>query len=544
MSNHQTSKTPLTRTLTTFMRTALTTRVTKFLTGREQFGALSTSRQGHYLSLRGASWLALTALLLLAYPAMGEDATAVTDIADIKDNKGVQEAIPSDTTTPTDLTATPRETTSATWLWEAKPVRVVTPETNASKYTAWNQAPSVAPTLSPGQGSSNTPEALKQATDRADGGRETTAFSSTVTRPITQPSTPASTPSVTLTLWCDTHYPEAVMESLAREALRLSRIPHLRLTVVFAGLPGRLVNHQPDEVRQRANATLKPLQAAGIGITIDPPTLRHWRRVWANVNGITERGDRTNPHPTSASTATSGNTPDREDAQDPQACEATTSLNIGPLPRLPLLVVEVSGVGSNSPSHPSTAATATTATMATTATTTTTENVVLVEGATSLEVALGRLLNQIPQTASELAFFSGLEAVLGERTEGPSPRTASGSGFSKASPTSPTSLFPSLTFQSPRDWAHGEREALALTRQLGVPAGVLATLTDSYAHWGEQGEHEDGVNPSSVALRATLRALHRGDSLARETGTERQERLRQRGALALESEWVGGNVDD
>lgn len=541
MSNHQTSKTPLTRTLRPLMRTMLTTRVTEPLTGREQFGALSTSRQGHYLSLRGASWLALTALLLLAYPAMGEDATAVTDIADIKDNKGVQEAIPSDTTTPTVLTATTRGTASSSWLWEAKPVRVVHPEMNATKDTVREQATSVAPTLSSGQGSSHAPEALHPDTDRASGGRETTAFPSPVTHPITQPYTPASTPSVTLTLWCDTHYPEGVMESFAREALRLSRIPHLRLTVVFAGLPGRLVNHQPDEVRQRANATLKPLQAAGIGITIDPPTLRHWRRVWTTVNGITEQGDRTNLHPTSASTATSGNPPDREDAQDAMACDATTSLNIGPLPRLPLLVVEVSGVGSSRPSHP---ATATTGSTATTATSATTANVVLVEGATSLEVALGRLLNQIPQTASELAFFSGLEAVLGERAEAPSSRTERGSGFSMASPTSPASplsLFSSLTFQSPRDWAHGESEALALTRQLGVPAGVLATLTDSYAN---RGEHEDGVNPSGVALRATLRALHRGDPLARETGSERLMRLRQRGALALESEWVGGNVDD
>ncbi|MDY3115544.1 MAG: hypothetical protein SOR95_06190 [Sutterella sp.] len=472
------------------------------------------------------------ALLMLAYPAMGEDMKAITTVTD---NKGVQEAIPSDTTPSTVITA-PNDTASTQWLWEAKPVRVVMPETNATKNTAREQATTVAPTLSPDQVSSNAPEALNPDTNRADSGREKTVFPSPNAEPITQPSTP----SVTLTLWCDTHYPEGVMESLAREALRLSRIPHLHLTVVFAGLPGRLVNHQPDEVRQRANATLKPLQATGIGITIDPPTLRHWRRVWANVNGITEQGDRTN----SASASVSGNPPDREDAQDATDCDATTSLNVGPLPRLPLLVVEVSGVGSNSPSHPSTAATATTATMATTATTTTTENVVLVEGATSLEVALGRLLNQIPQTASELAFFSGLEAVLGERVEGPSARTERGSGFSTASPTSPASLlalFSSLTFQSPRDWAHGESEALALTRQLGVPAGVLATLTDSQANRGEQ---EDGTTPSGVALRATLRALHRGDSLARETGSERLVRLRQRGALALESEWVGGNPDD
>lgn len=539
MSNRQTSKTPLTRPLPTLMRTEFTTRVTKPLTGKARLGAFPTPQRGYFLSLRGASWVGLTALLMLAYPAMGEDATTVTD------NKGVQVAIPSDTTTPTVLTATPRETSSAPWLWEAKPVRVVMPETNATRDTVMEkEATSVAPTLSPSQPSSNAPETLHPDTNRASGGRETTAFPSTVTQPITQPSTPASTPCVTLTLWCDTHYPEGVMESFAREALRLSRIPHLRLTVVFAGLPGRLVNHQPNEVRQRANATLKPLQAAGIGITIDPPTLRHWRRVWANVNGITERSDRTNPHPTSASTATSGNPPDREDAQDATACDATTSLNVGPLPRLPLLVVEVSGVGASRPSHPSTATTATTGSTATTATMTTTANVVLVEGATSLEVALGRLLTQIPQTASELAFFSGLEAVLGERAEAPSPRTASGSGFSTASPASPASplsVFSSLTFQSPRDWAHGESEALALTRQLGVPAGVLATLTDSQAN---RGEHEDGVNPSGVALRATVRALHRGDALARETGTERLVRLRQRGALALESEWVGGNVDD
>ena len=528
MSNRQTIKTPLTRTLTTLMRTELTTRVPNPLTGRERLGAFPTPRHGGSPSMRGASWMGLAALLMLAYPAMGEDiktlkaATAVTDIANIKD----VQAILSDTT-PLVLTATPSKATSTPWLWEAKPVRVVTPETNTTKDTARGQATMVAPTLNSDQGSSNAPEALHPDTDRADGGREKTAFPSSNADPITQPSTAASTPSVTLTLWCDTHYPEAVMESLAREALRLSRIPHLRLTVVFAGLPGRLLNHQPDEVRQRANATLKPLQAAGIGITIDPPTLRHWRRVWANVNGITERGEKTIPNPPSASTSV--NPPDHEDTK---ACDATTSLNVGPLPRLPLLVVEVSGVASNSQSHANTAATATT---------TTTANVVLVEGATSLEVALGRLLTQIPQTASELAFFSGLEAVLGERTEGPSPRTESRSGLSTASPTSPTSLFPSLTFQSPRDWAHGETEALALTRQLGVPAGVLATLTASQAN---QGEHENGVNPSGVALRATVRALHRGDPLARETGSERLVRLRQRGTLALESEWVGGNVDD
>lgn len=529
MSNRQTTKTPLTRPLTTLMRTEFTTRLTTPLTGRARLGTYPTPQRGQSLSLRGASWVALTAFLTLAYPAMGED---------VKDERA---AIPSDTTTPTALTAPPSETASSTWLWEAKPVRVVTPETNATKDTTREQATMVAPTLSPSQPSSNVPEALPPDTDRADGGRETTAFPSPNAEPITQPSTPASTPSVTLTLWCDTHYPEAVMESLAREALRLSRIPHLRLTVVFAGLPGRLVNHQADDLRQRANATLKPLQAAGIGITIDPPTLRHWRRVWAKGNGITERGEQTIPHPTSMSASTTGNPPDREDAQDATACDATTSLNVGPLPRLPLLVVEVSSVASSRPSHP---ATATTVTTATTATTTTTANVVLVEGATSLEVALGRLLTQIPQTASELAFFSGLEAVLGERVDGPSPRTERGSGVSKASPTSPafpSSLFSSLTFQSPRDWAHGEREALALTRQLGVPAGVLATLTESQANRGEQGEPENGVNSSRVALRATVRALHRGDSLARETGSERLERLRQRGALALESEWVGGN---
>ena len=532
MSNRLMSKTPLTRTLTTLMRTALTTRFTNPLTGKARLGAFPTPQQGHSLSLRGASWMGLTALLMLAYPAMGENIKtlkAVTTVTDIADNKDVWAATPSDTTTPTVLTA-PNETASSTWLWEAKPVRVVNLEKNVPKDTVREQATSVAPTLSPDQGSSNAPGAWKPSTDRASGGREKTAFPLPVTQPITQPNTPASMPSVTLTLWCDTHYPEGVMESLAREALRLSRIPHLRLTMVFAGLPGRLVNHQPDEVRQRANATLKPLQAAGIGITIDPPTLRHWRRVWAKGNGITEQSDRTPPTSTSASDV--GDQPDREDAQDATACDATTSLDVGPLPRLPLLVVEVSGIESTTSSQPATA------------TTTTTANVVLVEGATSLEVALGRLLTQIPQTASELAFFSGLEAVLGERVEGPSLRTERGSGFSTASPASPLSLFSSLTFQSPRDWAHGESEALAITRQLGVPAGVLATLTESYANRGEQGEHEDGVNPSGVALRATLRALHRGDSLARETGTERLVRLRQRGALALESEWVGGNSDE
>lgn len=519
MSNRQTNKTPLIRTLTTLMRTRFTTHVTKPLTGRARLGAFPTPHRGHSLSLPGASWIGLMALLMLTYPAMGEAITTITD------NKGNQ-AIPSDTTTPTVLTATPGETASAQWLWEAKPVRVVTLETNATKDTVREQATSVAPILSSDPASSNASQAVNPDTDRADGGHEKTAFPSPVTQPITQPSTP----SVTLTLWCDTHYPEAVMESLAREALRLSRIPHLRLTVVFAGLPGRLVNHQADDLRQRANATLKPLQAAGIGITIDPPTLRHWRRVWANGNGITERGDRTPS--TSASASDLGDQPDREDAT---ACDATTSLNVGPLPRLPLLVVEVSGVGSEAESR------STTATTATTATTPTTANVVLVEGATSLEVALGRLLTQIPQTASELAFFSGLEAVLGERVDGASSRRASGSGFAMASPNSTASLFSSLTFQSPRDWTHGESEALALTRQLGVPAGVLATLTESYANRGEQG---DGVNPSGVALRATVRALHRGDSLARETGSERLERLRQRGALALESEWVGGNRDE
>ncbi len=534
MSNRQTTKTPITRTQTMPMRKVLTTRVTTPLTGRACLGTVPTSQRGQSLSMRGASWIGLMAFLTLAYPAMGED---------VKDERA---AIPSDTTTPTALTAPPRETASTQWLWEAKPVRVVTLETNATKDTTREQATMVASTLSPSQPSSSEPKALHPDTNRADGGREKTAFPSPNAEPITQPSTPASTPNVTLTLWCDTHYPEAVMESLAREALRLSRIPHLRLTVVFAGLPGRLVNHQADDLRQRANATLKPLQAAGIGITIDPPTLRHWRRVWANVNGITEHGDKTNPHPTSLSASTTGNPPDREDAQDATACDATTSLNVGPLPRLPLLVVEVSGVGSNSPSHSATATTANTATTATT-TTATTANVVLVEGATSLEVALGRLLTQIPQTASELAFFSGLEAVLGERADEPSSGTERGSGVSKASPTSPTSpssLISTLTFQSPRDWARGEREALALTRQLGVPAGVLATLTERQANRGEQGEPEDGVNPSRVALRATVRALHRGDSLARETGSERLERLRQRGALALESEWVGGDHDD
>ena len=130
-------------------------------------------------------------------------------------------------------------------------------------------------------------------------------------------------------------------------------------------------------------------------------------------------------------------------------------------------------------------------------------------------------------------------SLTGKGSQSPAPSLATFTSLGP-SPASPTALFSSLTFQSSRDWAEGETRAVVLTRHLGVPAGVLAAMHASRPTRGD----EDGDGPSDVARRATLRSLQQGDRLARETGAERLIRLRQRGALALESEWQGGEHHD